>query len=93
MAIQIHLDAMLVKRKISLTELSKSIGPSLTNLSLLKNENVRGVRFETLEKICIILDCQPEDLLEYIPIKDESNDNNRKAIFEIIRKNLKKLGK
>tara|TARA_B100001121_G_scaffold252733_1_gene229292 strand:+ start:12 stop:293 length:282 start_codon:yes stop_codon:yes gene_type:complete len=91
MAIQIHLDAMLVKRKISLTELSKSIGLSLTNLSLLKNGNVRGVRFETLEKICIVLDCQPGDLLEYIPIKDESNDNNRKAIFEIISQNLKKL--
>ena len=65
MAIQIHLDAMLVKRKISLTELSKSIGLSLTNLSLLKNGNVRGVRFDTLEKICIVLDCQPGDLLEY----------------------------
>ena len=64
MAIQIHLDAMLVKRKISLTELSKSIGLSLTNLSLPKNGNVRGVRFDTLEKICIILDCQPGDLLE-----------------------------
>ncbi|MBT3608337.1 MAG: helix-turn-helix domain-containing protein, partial [Candidatus Marinimicrobia bacterium] len=51
MPITIHLDAMLVKRKISLTELSKAVGLSLTNLSMLKNGNVRGVRFETLEKI------------------------------------------
>ena len=91
MPITINLDAMLVKRKISLTELSKSVGLSLTNLSMFKNGNVRGVRFETLEKICIVLDCQPGDLLEYIPYKDESNEDNRKAIFEIISKNLKKL--
>ena len=91
MAIQIHLDALLVKRKILLTELSKSIGLSLTNLSLLKNGNVRVVRFETLEKICIVLDCQPVDLLDSILTKDESNDNNRKAIFKIISQNLKKL--
>ena len=51
MAIRIHLDAMLVKRKISLTELSKSIGLSLTNLSLLKNGNVRGVRFDTWKNL------------------------------------------
>jgi len=69
MPITIHLDAMLVKRKISLTELSKAVGLSLTNLSMLKNGNVRGVRFETLEKICIVLDCQPGDLLEYQPIQ------------------------
>ena len=91
MPITIHLDTMLVKRKISLTELSKAVGLSLTNLSMFKNGNVRGVRFETLEKICIVLDCQPGDLLEYIPYKDESNEDNRKAIFKIISQNLKKL--
>ena len=91
MPITIHLDAMLVKRKISLTELSKAVGLSLTNLSMLKNGNVRGVRFETLEKICIVLDCQPGDLLEYKPYTDEKNDKNRKDIFEIISKNLMKL--
>ena len=91
MPITIKLDAMLVKRKISLTELSKAVGLSLTNLSMLKNGNVRGVRFETLEKICIVLNCQPGDLLEYQPYKDEKNDKNRKDIFEIISKNLMKL--
>jgi len=91
MPITILLDAMLVKRKISLTELSKAVGLSLTNLSMLKNGNVRGVRFETLEKICIVLDCQPGDLLECQPYTDEKNDKNRKDIFEIISKNLMKL--
>ena len=56
-----------------------------------KNGNVRGVRFETLEKICIVLDCQPGDLLEYQSYTDEKNDKNRKDIFEIISKNLMKL--
>jgi len=91
MPITINLDAMLVKRKISLTELSKAVGLSLTNLSMLKNGNVRGVRFETLEKICIVLDCQPGDLLECQPYTDEKNDKNRKDIFEKISKNLMKL--
>ena len=91
MPIIINLDAMLVKRKISLTELSKVVGLSLTNLSMLKNGNVRGVRFETLEKICIVLNCQPGDLLEYQTYEDEKNDKNRKDILDIISKNLKKL--
>ena len=91
MPITINLDALLVRRKISLTELSKAVGLSLTNLSMLKNGNVRGVRFETLEKICIVLNCQPGDLLEYQPYTNEKNDKNRKDIFEIISKNLMKL--
>ncbi len=70
MPIITNLDVMLAKRKMSLTQLSKAIGLSLTNLSLLKNGNVRGVRYETLEKICIVLDCQPGDILEY-----RSNDD------------------
>jgi putative transcriptional regulator len=82
---------MLVKRKISLTELSKAVGLSLTNLSMLKNGNVRGVRFETLEKICIVLNCQPGDLIEYQPYDDEKNDQIRKNIFKTINKNLTKL--
>ena len=91
MPITIHLDAMLLKRKISLTELSKAVGLSLTNLSMLKNGNVRGVRFETLEKICIVLNCQPGDLIEYQPYKLEKNDENRRDIIKIISDNLMKL--
>ena len=91
MPIIVNLDTMLVKRKISLTELSKAVGLSLTNLSMLKNGNVRGVRFETLEKICIVLNCQPGDLLEYQAFEDEKNDNSRRDIIDTINKNLMKL--
>lgn len=91
MPITVHLDVMLAKRKISLTELSKAVGLSLTNLSMLKNGNVRGVRFETLEKICIVLNCQPGDLIGYQPYTDEKDDKTRKTIFETINKNLTKL--
>lgn len=67
MAIQINIDLMMVKRKMSLTELSKRVGISMTNLSLLKTGKVKGIRFSTLEAICKELDCQPGDILEYIP--------------------------
>ena len=91
MPIIVNLDTMLAKRKISLTELSKAVGLSLTNLSMLKNGNVRGVRFETMEKICIVLNCQPGDLLEYQAFEDEKNDNSRRDIIDTINKNLMKL--
>ena len=67
MAIQINLDMILVQRKMSLTELSARIGISVTNLSLLKTGKVRGVRFSTLEAICRELECQPGEILEYLP--------------------------
>jgi putative transcriptional regulator len=66
MAIQIDLDFMLVKRKMSLTALSHRIGISITNLSLLKTGKVKGIRFSTLEAICRELDCQPGDILERV---------------------------
>jgi putative transcriptional regulator len=67
MAIQINIDVMMAKRKMSLTELSKRIGISMTNLSLLKTGKVKGIRFRTLELICKELECQPGDVLEYVP--------------------------
>jgi putative transcriptional regulator len=67
MAIQVNLDLVLVQQKMSLTELSKRIGISITNLSLLKTGKVKGMRFSTLEAICKQLECQPGDILEYIP--------------------------
>ena len=67
MAIEINLDMMLVKRKMKLTELSDRIGISVTNLSLLKTGHVKGIRFSTLEAICRELECQPGDILEYVP--------------------------
>lgn len=67
MAIEIKLDLVLVQRKVRLTELADKIGISVTNLSLLKTGKVKGVRFSTLEAICKQLDCQPGDVLEYVP--------------------------
>ena len=60
----VNIDVMLAKRKMSVTELSERVGITLTNLSLLKNGKVKGMKFETLDKICAALDCQPGDLLE-----------------------------
>ena len=67
MAIEVRLDVMLATRKMSLTELANRIGISVTNLSLLKTGKVKGMRFSTLEAICRELDCQPGDILEYLP--------------------------
>lgn len=66
MPIVVTLDVMMARRKMSLNELSARVGISVTNLSLLKNGKVRGVRFSTLEAICIALDCQPGDILEFV---------------------------
>lgn len=63
----INLDVMMARRKIGLTELSEKVGISLANLSILKNNRARAVRFSTLEAICRALSCQPGDILEYVP--------------------------
>jgi len=63
MGIQVRLDLMLVRRKVTSRELAKHVGITEQNLSLLKSGKVRGVRFETLSAICQYLDCQPGDLL------------------------------
>ena len=65
MAIVVNLDVMLAKRKMKSKDLADAIGISETNLSLLKQGRVKGVRFGTLEAICRVLECQPGDLLEY----------------------------
>ncbi|MGL4452650.1 MAG: helix-turn-helix domain-containing protein [Sarcina sp.] len=70
MPILVNLDVMMAKRKISSTELSKELGITMANLSILKNNKAKAVRFTTLESICSILDCQPGDILEYV----EEND-------------------
>jgi putative transcriptional regulator len=61
----VNLDVMMAKRKVSLTELSEKLGITMANVSILKNGHAKGIRFETLNKICEILDCQPGDILEY----------------------------
>ena len=65
MAIIVNLDVMLAKRKMKSKDLADAVGISETNLSLLKQGRVKGVRFNTLDAICKALDCQPGDLLEY----------------------------
>lgn len=67
MAIEVRLDMMLAQRKMKLMELSQRVGISVTNLSLLKTGRVKGIRFSTLDAICRELDCQPGDILEFIP--------------------------
>jgi len=65
MAILVHLDVMLATRKMRSKTLAETVGITEANLSLLKSGKVKGIRFETLERICAALDCQPGDLLEY----------------------------
>ena len=69
--IRINLDVMMAKRKMNLTELAEKVGITMANLSVLKTEKARAIRFTTLELICKVLDCQPGDILEYIPDKTE----------------------
>ena len=66
MPVQVNLDLMLVKRKMSLTELAERVGITLANLSILKTNKARAIRFSTLEALCRELDCQPGDLLEFV---------------------------
>ena len=65
MAIIVNLDVMLAKRKMSLTELSKRVGITMSNLSILKKGKAKAIRFSTLNSICKILECQPGDILEF----------------------------
>jgi putative transcriptional regulator len=66
MPIIVNVDVMMAKRKISSTELSQKMGITMANLSILKNNKAKAVRFSTLENLCEILDCQPGDILEYV---------------------------
>jgi putative transcriptional regulator len=67
MPIVVNLDVMLARRKMRSKELAERIGITEQNVSLLKSGKIKGVRFETLEHICAVLDCQPGDILEYRP--------------------------
>ena len=67
MPIAVHLDLMLARRQMSLTELSERVGITLANLSVLKSGRAKAIRFSTLAEICRVLDCQPGDLLAHLP--------------------------
>ena len=67
MPIVVNLDVMLAKRKMSLGQLSQEVGVTMANLSILKTNKAKAVRFTTLEAICKVLDCLPGDILAYVP--------------------------
>jgi len=77
MAIKLHIDIMMAKRKISAGELAERVGITPANLSILKNDKAKAVRFSTLEALCRELECQPGDLLEY----DSSEETATKADY------------
>ena len=68
--IVLNLDVIMAKRRISLGELSERVGITLANLSILKNNRAKAIRFSTLDAICRALNCQPSDILEYLPDAD-----------------------
>ncbi len=73
MPILVNLDVIMAKRKMSLNELASRVDLTLANLSILKNNHARAIRFSTLEAICRALDCQPGDIIVFI---DEENKND-----------------
>ncbi|MCG8558604.1 MAG: helix-turn-helix transcriptional regulator [Hyphomicrobiales bacterium] len=75
MPIVVTLDVMLAKRKMRSKELAERVGITEQNISLLKSGKVKGVRFETLAKICKVLDCQPGDLLVFEPSEENERGN------------------
>jgi putative transcriptional regulator len=76
MPIMVKLDDMLYARRITLTELSERVGITLANLSILKTGKARAIRFSTLDAICAALQCQPGDLLEYVPGPPTPDDDD-----------------
>ena len=85
MAIRINLDVMLARRKMSVTELAGRVGLTLTGLSLFKTGKLKGVRFVSLSAICRELQCQPGDILEYVPDED-GGDELSAARSEVIKR-------
>ncbi|MDE5872795.1 MAG: helix-turn-helix transcriptional regulator [Lachnospiraceae bacterium] len=77
MAIIINLDVVMAQRKKGLSELAKEVDITLANLSILKNNKAKAVRFSTLEAICRALDCQPGDIITYVPDNEEGEDNGK----------------
>lgn len=76
MAIKLNLDRVMFERKISLTELAERIGITLANLSILKNNKARAVRFSTLDALCRTLNCQPGEIIEWVPGEPQKDDGD-----------------
>ena len=79
MSIVVTLDVMLARRKMRSKELAEHIGITEQNVSLLKSGKVKGIRFETLDRICAILSCQPGDILEYRPAEADDLPDSARA--------------
>ena len=71
----LNLDVMMAKRKMSLGELSERVGITQANLSILKNNKAKAIRFSTLDAICRALDCSPAEILEYLPDEPDADGN------------------
>jgi len=82
MTILVNLDVMLAVRKKRLTDLSKAIGITLPNLSILKNQKAKAIRLSTLNEICAYLECQPGDILAFEPDRLNSDDQQGDAVDE-----------
>ena len=79
MPIILHLDMMLIRRKVKSNELARAIGITESNLSMIKSGKIKGIRFSTLEAICHHLRCQPGDILEFVSLDNEKNEQLSKA--------------
>lgn len=79
--ITVNLDLMLVKRKMSMTELSRRVGITMANLSVLKNGKAKAIRLSTLNEICRALDCQPGDILQFVPIDEEDEKDDKGEVI------------
>ena len=77
MPIIVNLDVMMARRKMSLNELAQRVDITLANLSILKNNKAKAVRFSTLAALCRALDCQPADLLEYVPGEEDEKEDGQ----------------
>lgn len=76
MSININLDVVMAQRKKSLTELAGDVDITMANLSILKNNKAKAIRFSTLDAICKALNCQPGDILQYVEGEEEADENN-----------------
>ena len=93
MSIVINLDVMMAKRKIGLTELSKEVDITMANLSILKNNKAKAVRFSTLNAICKALNCQPGDILEYVEDEEETEDKKNRSFPAEQREEKEEIGR
>jgi putative transcriptional regulator len=76
MTIKLNLDRVMLERRVSLTDLADRIGITLANLSILKTNKARAIRFSTLDALCRALNCQPGDIIEWVPGEAEKDDDH-----------------